>query len=306
LNEQPAGVSIEAVLSEKSSPPRVSFVRDVARLYHHDGWLFLKMLLPAAIFGYFAIYLCEARANEIASTLPHGPARRYHIAEMLEMAAFRFGGFVVDWMFYSFAFGAMTVAVSKLANGQPAEVEDCFQPVSERLLPFLTMSLLLLFITYLACIIFVFLFTFLRIRFPNAFSWMAYNQLLTGFAIMFPGMLIASRFGLAIPALILEQCSIKKSLFRSDELTQGCWTILAILLLESVFGSLLILQIPQWLFAAAFSRGFAPWWMSWLTLAIGLLLGVLLQPHLLVGFALLHVRRSEKMQPRSLAQQIGY
>jgi hypothetical protein len=143
-------------------------------------------------------------------------------------------------------------------------------------------------------------------RFPNAFQWMAYNQLLTGFAIMFPGMLIASRFGLAIPALILEQCSIKKSFFRSDELTEGCWTILAILLLESVFGSLLVLQVPQWLFAAAFSHGFAPWWLSWVTLVIGVLLGVLLQPHMLVGFALLQVRRSDDTQSQSRTQQIGY
>jgi urea transporter len=81
---------------------------------------------------------------------------------------------------------------------------------------------------------------------------------------------------------------------------------LAILLLESVFGSLLVLEIPQWLFAVAFAHGFAPWWMSWVTLIIGVLLGVLLQPHMLVGFALLHVRRSEKTRSKSRVEQIGY
>lgn len=68
-------------------------------------------------------------------------------------------------------------------------------------------------------------------------------------------------------------------------MTEGCWTILAILLLESVFGSLLILETPQWLFAAAFAHGFVPWWMSGVTLINGMLLGALLQPYFLVGFA---------------------
>jgi hypothetical protein len=264
------------------------------------------MLLPAAIFGYFAMYLCTARANEIGSTLPRGLAILEHKAELMEMSAFRFSGFVADWMLYCFAFGAMTVAVRQLADGEHAEVEKCFQRVRERLLPFLSLSLLLWVITWLACGLSLGVFTFLSIRFPVPFRWMSYNRLLTGFAIMFPGMLIASRFGLAIPALILERCSIKKSFFRSDELTEGCWTILAILLLESVFGSLLVMEIPQWLFAVAFSHGFAPWWMSWVTLVIGVVLGVLLQPHLLVGFALLHVRRSDDTQRQSRTQQFGY
>ncbi len=106
------------------------------------------MLLPATIFGYLALYLCTARANEIGSALPHGPTMREHIAEMLEMAAFRFSGFVAVWMFYCFAFGAITVAVRKLVDVEHPLVEECFEPVRERLLPFFVVSLLLFFVTY--------------------------------------------------------------------------------------------------------------------------------------------------------------
>jgi hypothetical protein len=296
VNEHLASAPIETVLAENTSPPSLSFVRDVASLYHRNVWLILKMLLPAAIFGYFVLYLCMARAAEIASELPRGPAILAHKIELVEMAAFRFGGFAADWMFYCFAFGAITVAVRKLADGEIPQVEECFAPVRERLVPFLTLSLLLLLLTLVLCVVFIFVFTVLPIHLSSAFRLMTYGRLITGFAMMFPGLLIASRFGLAVPALILERCSIRQSFFRSDELTEGCWTILAILLLESVFGSLLVLEIPQWLFAAAFSHGFAPWWMSLVTLSIGILLGILVQPHLLVGFALLHVRRADSTQ----------
>jgi hypothetical protein len=153
LNDFPAAVPIEAVLSEKSSPPKLSFIRDVASLYHRNTWLFLKMLLPAAIFGYLTLYLCTTRANEIGLALPRGLAILDHKTELFEMTAYRWAGFVADWMFYSFAFGAMTVAVRKLSDCELVEVEDCYQPVRERLLPFLSLSFFLLLITYLAWLI---------------------------------------------------------------------------------------------------------------------------------------------------------
>jgi hypothetical protein len=103
MNDLPTGVPIEGVLSQKSSPPRLSLIRGVARLYHRNAWRFLKMLMPAALFGYAALYLCLARANEIGLALPHGLGVLEHKAERLEIAAFLFGGVVADWMFYCFA-----------------------------------------------------------------------------------------------------------------------------------------------------------------------------------------------------------
>jgi hypothetical protein len=228
--------------------------------------------------------------------------------QLLEMAAFRFGGFTADWILYCFAFAGMTIAVRKLADGDPVEVEECFQPVRERLLPFLSLSFVLWAMTMLACLISAVVLTFVRIQFLKVFHWVwvPQNGILLGFAIMFPGLLVVSRFGLTLPALILEDCSVKESFFRSDELTEGCWTILALLLLESVGGSYLAFALPQWLAGFAITHGFAPWWMSWAAIAVGLLAGVLLQPHMLVGFALLHVLRADDARVHSRALQNDY
>lgn len=284
---------IEAVLSEQPAPAPWPFVREVASLYHRNAWLFLKMLLPAAIFGYFALYLCLSRANEIERRLPHGIQALQHKPELMEAKAFRFAGFTADWIFYCFAFAGMTVAVRKLDDGESVEAEHCFQPVRDRLLPFLSLSFMLWVLTAVACLVSMGLFTFLWIRFPDALRWVSRQRLLLGFVGMFPGALFASRFGLAIPALILEKCSINQSFFRSDELTYDCRTILAILMLESVGGSYIAYLFPQWLLRLAFAHSFTPVWLSWAAVAVGLLLGVLLQPHMLVGFALLHARRAD-------------
>ncbi len=306
MKDQPTGLPIEAVLAEGPAPRSVQFVREVASLYHRNAWLFLKMLLPAAIFGYMALLLCTNRANEIGEHLPRGLAILEHKVELAEMTAYRWGGFAADWVLYCFAFAGMTVAVRKLAEGEPVEVEECFQPVRERLLPFLSLSFVLWMLTIAACLTSVFVFSFVRIQFLAVFRWAQHDALLLGFATMFPGLLVVSRFGLALPALILEHCKVKQSFFRSDELTESCWTILALLLLESVGGSYLAFVLPQWLAGFAIAHGFVPWWMSWAALAVGLLAGILLQPHMLVGFALLHVRRADDTRVRSRALQTGY
>jgi hypothetical protein len=290
---------IEAVLPEQTAPPPLVFVREVASLYHRNAWLFLKMLLPAALFGYCALILCTNRASEIYRQLPRGFAILEHKTQVLESTAFRLGGFLADWVFYCFAFAAMTVAVRKLVDGEDVETEECFKPVREKLLSFLPLSIVLWLLTFVASLLSIVIFGFLGARFGAILHWTARYAVLGGFAVMFPGLLLMSRFGLAIPALIVEKCSIKQSFFRSDELTEGCWIILAILLVESVGGSYLAYLFPQWLAGFAIARGFAPSWLSWAAIAVGLLLGVVLQPHMPVGFALLHTRRTARLKPGS-------
>jgi hypothetical protein len=283
---------IEAVLSEDTAPAPLPFVREVASLYHRNAWLFLTMLLPAAVFGYLAVLGATERANDILRYLPHGPERMRHIPELLESAAFRVGGFLLDWLLYLFAFAGISVAVRELVAGNDAEAEECLSPVRERLGAFLGLSVSLWLLTALAFFLSVLLSALAGSRLFPARPWTVPQSLLIGFVCFFPGLLIVSRFGLAIPALILEKCNVKQSFFRSDELTEHCWTILALLLVESVGGSYLAYMFPQWLASVAITHGVAPWWIGWAALVLGLLLGVLLQPHLLVGFALLYIRRS--------------
>jgi hypothetical protein len=60
-------------------------------------------------------------------------------------------------------------------------------------------------------------------------------------------LLVFSRFGLAVPALVLDDRSVSQAMFRSDELTEGKWLILAILLVKSLIGGYVAGMIPFWL-----------------------------------------------------------
>src|SRR5450759_450076 len=103
----------EAVLAGDTVPGSLAFVRDVASLYHRNTWLFLKLLLPAALFGYLAVFLSTQKADDILRYISRG-AILNHMTEVLESDAFRIGGFLLDWLIYCFAFSGIAVAVLKL------------------------------------------------------------------------------------------------------------------------------------------------------------------------------------------------
>jgi hypothetical protein len=102
-----------------------------------------------------------------------------------------------------------------------------------------------------------------------------------------------ARFGVAMPAIALGERTVRGALRLSYRRTAGCRAILGLLLLESVGGSYVVYLISRWIWAEAYGHGFTSPWMSWLATSIGLLLGLLIQPHLFVGFALLYLRRTQ-------------
>jgi hypothetical protein len=288
---------------DNAAPPAIAFIKDVASLYHRNIWLFWKMLLPAAVFGYFVLFLATDRANAIFNSIPHRPELLLqHPIEIAEAALLRFGGFVADWVIYCFAFAGIAVAVDELEAEKQPTAEACFAGARERLVKFFGLSLALWFICVLAFAFWTFVTTALIVQLGKA-------NLLRNFAVSLPlyfvPIWVLSRFGLAIPAFVLEKSSISKAFFRSDELTAGCWAILAILLLESVGGSYLVFLLIQWLVWQAANHGVAPSWIANLGLPLGLLIGFFLEPHMFIGFALLFVRRSSHSAQATATSAVG-
>jgi hypothetical protein len=278
-------------------PGPLAFARDVASLYHRNAWLFLKLLLPAALFGYLVVFLSAQKADEILRYIPRG-AIVNHMSEVLESDAFRIGGLLLNWLLYCFAFSGIAAAVLKLVDGERAVAEECFGSVREQLGSFFRLSLilaLLLAITFMAATIGG---AFLYARF------MAHTKpvlMVVGWATVFLVCLVVSRFGLALPALVLEHRNVSRSLARSVELTKGCWTILAVLLLESVGGSYLIYQLVVRFVNTPLVHRFAPEELRCAAVVLSLLLGALLQPHILIGFSLLYICRSSRSRDVPLA-----
>jgi hypothetical protein len=104
-------------------------------------------------------------------------------------------------------------------------------------------------------------------------------------------LIIFSRFGLAIPAVVLDNYGVLKAMFRSDELTEGKWLTLAVLLVKSVVGGYVAGMCPFWVAARIPSRIPAPWF-PWLLESASVAAVIVVEPTVFIGFALLYLRMS--------------
>src|SRR5262249_46876048 len=106
------------------------------------------------------------------------------------------------------------------------------------------------------------------------------------------GLLVLSRFALAVPAVILDDCRVGQAMFRSDELTQGRWLILSVLLAKSLIRSYVAAMCPFWLASLIHLNAPVPSWFRWI-LTVASMLGVTaIEPTVFVGFTLLYLKVS--------------
>jgi hypothetical protein len=205
---------------------------------------------------------------------------------------------------FFFSFGAICSAVGQISEGVVPSPSDCFTKVRGRIGSFLSLSALLFFLAVVA----VALASLLAI----AFFWILhqrrmYLSILTTQSVSFLcaglAFLVLSRFGLALPALILGNCSVGQAMFRSDELTEGKWLTLAILLAKSLIGGYIAGMLPFWLAGWIWAYVRVP--RPFLTIA-SIAAVTVVEPFMFIGFALLYVRMAEPSSASSkgLASQV--
>jgi hypothetical protein len=125
---------------------------------------------------------------------------------------------------------------------------DCLAEVRKRIGSFLRLSGLLFFLTLVAVAaagllsLAVLWILHQRQAHPSIFIIQLVSFLCVGVTL-----LVLSRIGLAIPALILDNCRVGQAMFRSDELTEGKWLTLASLLAKSLIGGYIAGTFPFWL-----------------------------------------------------------
>ena len=271
--------------------PALAFLQDVLVAYHAHFWLFVKLVVPAAIFGYSAVIFFGARARDIISPLPLGPEILQHRMEILAAGFLRSFGFLVSWVLYCFAFAGTCIAVREIERGVVSSSEQALQVVRERLLPFLRISFVL-FLLMVVAILLVIITSIALLGLAWKFGWRpsGYGWQIGFVVIALPFLLALSRFGLAMPAVVLGDYRISDSLFFADALTSGKLAALLGLLLESVVGSYLAAVGPFWIAGCLLHGRALPAWGPWVLWVIAWVGGVLLQPTLFVGLALLYVR----------------
>jgi hypothetical protein len=269
------------------------FVTEVLRVYHNHFWLFVKLIAPAVIIGYIAVVTGRYEVREIARHIPWGPEVLEHKTEMLEIFFLNQVEYLVMWLASCLSFGAICSAVRQIGGGAVPSLRDSFAAVRRRMGSFLRLSLLLYFLVLLAVAAASLLAT--------GAIWVArqrhahlghFTILLLTFTTVGLAVLVFSRFALAMPALILDDCRVGQAVFRSDELTERKWLTLATLLVKSLVGGYVAGMCPYWLASWIPANASLPSWFPWLLEAASIAAVIVVEPTMFIGFALLYLRTS--------------
>jgi hypothetical protein len=196
-------------------------------------------------------------------------------------------------MAFSYSFGAICIAVEEATSGFTPSAWHSFLNVRERLGPFLRLCLLLFVLLLVAVVASVPLVTgVLRVLRQLQVHPSGFLIMVISFAVVGTALLVLSRFALAVPAIILDDYTVVKSLFRSDELTQGKWLTLAVLLAKSLIGGYVAAMCPFWLVSLVPITWPLPSWFPWI-LTLASMIGVtVVEPPMFIGFVLLYLKMS--------------
>ena len=265
------------------------FLAEVLRTYHNHFWLFFKITAPAVIISTIAIIIGHNEGREIARHLPRG----FELLAYLEIWLVNFSAYLVSWMAFSFSFGATCIAVEETAAGFTPSAWHSLLNVRERLGTFLRLCLLLFVLVLVAEAASILLGTgvFWALR-----QWQVHQSrfliAVVSYGVAGLALLVLSRFALAVPAVILDDCRVGQAMFRSDKLTQGKWLTLAALLAKCLIGGYVAAMCPFWLASFIRVNGPPPSWFPWI-LTVASIIGVtVVEPTMFVGFALLYLKMS--------------
>lgn len=267
------------------------FVTEVLRTYHSHFWLYFRITAPAVIIGTIVIITARHEVREILRHLPRGVGLLLH--QILEIGLINYSSWFVSWISFSFVFAAICIALEESVAGFAPSAWSSFVHIRERLSPFLRLSSLLFVLVsvtegtsiVLGTGIFWILHR-LQVHRSGFLIW-AVSYVLAGLALV-----VASRFFLAVPAVILDDYSVRRAMLRSDELTQGKWLALAALLAKSLVGGYVAGMCPFWL--ASFIRVSVPLpsWFPWMLTGMSIILVSVVEPTMFIGFALLYLKMS--------------
>jgi hypothetical protein len=270
------------------------FLAEVLRTYHGDFWFFLKLMSPAVVLGFVAVMMGRNEGREIARHLPRGVEILEHKAEIYEIWFANSMGYFASWMAFCISFGAVCSVVSQIEAGIAVSIANSLAAVRERMGAFIRLSLLLLFLLLVGA-------GAIELLYWAGVFWVS-KQLhvhpssfalqFVPFGLMFGFLLLLSRFGLAMPAVILDNFRVGQAMFRSDELTEGEWLTLAGLLAKCVIGGYVAGRCPFWLASWIPANIPLPSWFPWVLTVASVAAVTVVEPTMFIGFALLYLRKS--------------
>jgi hypothetical protein len=269
------------------------FIEEVLRFYHRNRWAFMKLVFPAVVMGTIAVIWGRYESHEISRHLyREGGLVRPQVG-IIEIGMATWGSYLVSWLAFCYSFGAICSAAEQVHAGFDASIPNSFAAVRERLGPFLRLSLTLwLVFVMLVVIAMLFIVTILSVTAPHSSLARGLGIYVLSLGLYGLVALILSRFSLAMPALILDDYSVKRAMFRSDELTRRNWPILAALLFKSIAGGYVAGMLPFWLARWIPASVNLPSWFSWVLTGASVTAVTVVEPIMFIGFALLYLKTS--------------
>jgi hypothetical protein len=279
--------------------PAYRFFEDVFRIYRQHLWTFFMLTLPAVAIGTVAVIGAQNHARQIAEHA--SPGWQFTAGSvLLKVLSLSAAGWVFSWIAFCLAFAGICATVRHVVNRHDPSVPTAAYEVLMRLRPLLSISIWLLVVFLLS----EFLCGFVALE----VVWRIYARVFGDSSIAFrlivylfigTAVLITSRFSLAVPAVILDNSTVRKSLFLSHELTKKRWSILGVLVAKSVVGGYVAGKLPFWLSPWLLVRIHifqVPWWFLHVMTAASVVAVSYVEPIMFIGFALLY----EKTSCRSL------
>ena len=200
------------------------------RTYHSHFWLYFQITAPAVIISTIVFIAARNEVRHIWRHLPRGVELLAHDAEMLEIWLINWSAWFVSWIASSFVFGAICIALEERVAGFTPSAWSSFVCIRERLSAFLRLSLLLFVLVVVteggSTVLGMGVFWIL-----HRLQWHSTGFLTAAisYGIVGLGLIVASRFFLAVPAVILDDYNVSTALLRSNELTHGKLPALAAL-----------------------------------------------------------------------------
>ena len=258
--------------------------------YRHHLWLFVGIMAVPAIWS-----ITSAVAMEVFKALTTAPGAKPGDAPLqialLLIGSFLFG--IVYLLAYAFALGATTVAVSHLYMGRETSVGAAYravQPHWVRLVVLLFWCWLRLFLTMMGIVL------------VGGVLAAIFGMISPAFSIFFMALAVVGggglcvffvvRWGVSVPAVVLENLPARSSLARSVELTsdnRGRTFLVILCALVITYATVALLQVPFIVGATLAGPGTA---LSMLLGIVGAVLGgigsMFSGPIMIIGLAMMY------------------
>ena len=263
-------------------------------LYRRNLWLFVGVTAVPAVFALVITLLMQAVQHvSMQSALAGAEQGAQAIATIVWLVAGMFVVMVVYWVVYMVALGATTFAVSELYVGRPATVSQAYGRMRGHIGALVVLLMIIgvrLFLVTLAAVAVV---AFSSGALSLIHPALAVIALAAGMVLLFLAVsFMMLRYGVAVPALVLEDLKPGQAVKRSIELTKGRLGRVFLLVLCATmvtYAALTLFQGPFWIGAMMVGPDTAQgFWLNVVGAIAGTIGTTFTTPFMIIGLALIY------------------